>query len=539
MAAPQVEAIEPTPRWEDIRLTSQDMLQILNIESCERSSIHKLVCLEVLSELGQYTIPGHAWVIENGCLQRREEVATKSQTVEVANRAKALEQSLADIENQNQNRSNRCERISFLDLVEQELQRLSNDGLLPKSKLMVQAVNRGLRVLDPHASVRLREEVESSSRLSSIQFGIGVEVTSSQRGLLIVDIYKGSSADEQKLKAGDEIIEIHGQMLRGLSNSEISSLFEKDRDGRVPMGVLREDRWLSVDLKRKNFSRTAIETSRINIGQQNFLYIRLRRFSKTVAEGLSQIFQANPDAPVILDLRYNPGGLLSEAQRILELLLPPDSLLIQTKPLHQGWKRFTSDWSTEGLGSAFMNFLGQNVQPIPSQSIQRFSLSNPLVVLVNHGSASAAEGLAAALQDHRRAWLVGEPTFGKGSVQDREQKKLGGAEFLVYRTQELFYRPSGESINLVGVEPDFIVSGIASAELPPTREVDILPRFSPLARTEVKSKLVRTPGYWQMRDCVFQSDFAADNIEPLDRELRMAAKVLWCDSRLNTADSTN
>ncbi len=274
--------------------------------------------------------------------------------------------------------------------------------------------------------------------------GIGAFVDMDEMGKLeIVDTFEGGPAEEAGLLAGDHVLEADGTCIVGITLYEAISLIRGPAGSEVTLLIEREDVpepfEVTVTRARLDIPITTVEMRDDGIG-----YIRLHEFSATASErlqeGLEELLAQEPRG-IILDLRQNPGGWLEQAVRVGDLFLDDGVIAIE---------RF-SDGSEEAF-EAHPGDVGEDI---------------PLVVLVNGGSASASEIVAGALQDQERAILIGESTFGKGSVQ-RPITLSDGSELRV--TIALWFTPNGQVIHGQGLSPDIEV---------PWPEEDIEPDADP------------------------------------------------------------
>lgn len=264
--------------------------------------------------------------------------------------------------------------------------------------------------------------------------GVGVVISLENGQLTIVSPVEDTPGWEAGLMTDDRILEIDGESTRGITMQEAVSRLRGEVGSPVKLKIRRpsERDTFDVTLVRAEIQPRTVQRHRVldhGIG-----YIRLTQFSEPTArmmrEELTRLRRNNPTG-LVLDLRGNPGGLLESAVDVASLFLPPETLVVYTKSRDEEGRR---DHFTRG---------------------RRHELDLPLVVLVNQGSASAAEIVAAALKDHGRAELVGQTTFGKGSVQSIMPMRDGSA---IRLTTAIYYSPSGNVIHEQGVEPNHAVN---------------------------------------------------------------------------------
>jgi carboxyl-terminal processing protease len=286
--------------------------------------------------------------------------------------------------------------------------------------LMQESVKHMLKKLDPYTTYANEQDVEKARIYQSGAFvGIGATINSSEDKLIIVEVYKGLSADNVGLKAGDEIIEVEGLKVVDLKESALEFLNGK-KNTAVVLTYLRNGERTKVSVSRGDKTPKAVPVYKLldnGIG-----YIALDRFSKTASEEVEnalKVLLIDEAKGVILDLRNNPGGLVQEAVKIVNLFVEKGQAVVSTKS------------NIETYNQTYVT----KKQPL--------SLELPLVVLINQKSASASEIVAGALQDLDRAVIVGKRSFGKGLVQ-RYKPLPYGSQLKV--TISRYYTPSGRCI---------------------------------------------------------------------------------------------
>ena len=286
--------------------------------------------------------------------------------------------------------------------------------------LMQESVKHMLKELDPYTTYANEQDVEKARIYQSGAFvGIGATINSSEDKLIIVEVYKGLSADNVGLKSGDEIIEVDGLKVVDLKESALEFLNGK-KNTAVVLTYLRNGERTKVSVSRGDKTPKAVPVYKLldnGIG-----YIALDRFSKTASEEVEnalKVLLIDEAKGVILDLRNNPGGLVQEAVKIVNLFVEKGQAVVSTKS------------NIETYNQTYVT----KKQPL--------SLELPLVVLINQKSASASEIVAGALQDLDRAVIVGKRSFGKGLVQ-RYKPLPYGSQLKV--TISRYYTPSGRCI---------------------------------------------------------------------------------------------
>ena len=322
-----------------------------------------------------------------------------------------------------------------IDLFSEVLEKIQNQYVeeIDQAEAMDFAINGLLQSLDPYSSYMNQKTFEESQTETSGEFGgLGIEVSTEAGVVKVITPIDNTPAARAGVKAGDYIVKINNEQVRGKTLMEAVNLM------RGPVGTDIE-----ITVRRKNLSkakifkitREIIEIKSVvsKLVDNKVGYLRLRAFNENSSDQLkkeiSKIEKNKKLVGYILDLRNNPGGLLSQAVKISDFFLD-DGEIVSTKGRRNRENR------------KFFANKGDKIK------------GNPLIVLINNGSASASEIVAGALQDQKRAILLGETTFGKGSVQSIIPLKNRGA---IRLTVSKYYLPSGKSISEVGVVPDIKV----------------------------------------------------------------------------------
>jgi carboxyl-terminal processing protease len=307
-----------------------------------------------------------------------------------------------------------------------------------ESKELVEgAISGMLRTLDPHSSYLDPDAYKELQVETKGSFGgIGIEITVRDGVLTVVSPLEGTPAYELGIQAGDQILRVDGETTKEMTLMEAVKKMRGPRGTNVVLTIMRGE-----FTKPQDFVITrdtiAIRSVRSKTLEPGYGYIRLSQFQSSTARDLrkeiAKLEKENKSLKgLILDLRNNPGGLLDQAVKVSDEFLN-EGLIVYT-----GGRLKSQDMRFEAH---------MNTKPH----------SYPIVVLVNEGSASAAEIVAGALQDHKRAVVVGVKTFGKGSVQTVMPLRNGAALRL---TTALYYTPNGRSIQAKGIEPDIVVERV-------------------------------------------------------------------------------
>jgi carboxyl-terminal processing protease len=314
-----------------------------------------------------------------------------------------------------------------LDRVEREYVNPVDDHQL------LQAAIRGMvSSLDPYSAYLDGDEYDEIKISSSGEYsGVGIEVSMEDDQVVVVSPFEGSPAAEAGIRTGDVIAMIDGIPVNTTTLSDTIGRMRGKEGTSVKIGILREGTTepLQFTLKR---SRVELHSVKSELPEPGFGYVRIAQFSETTGEDLISALKelrkrnGGPLKGLVLDLRNNPGGVLEAAVSVADVFLD-GGLIVSAKGRTPESKFEMNATPGDELNGA------------------------PIVVLVNGGSASAAEIVAGALKDHHRAKLMGRTTFGKGSVQT--VMPLSG-DRAIKLTTSLYYTPSGVSINHRGIAPD-------------------------------------------------------------------------------------
>lgn len=306
-------------------------------------------------------------------------------------------------------------------------------------KLMQGAINGMIKSLDPHSSFMTPEmykELEVETRGSFT--GIGTEITIKKDVLTVVSPIEDTPAYNAGVKAGDQIIRIDGKSTKDITIQEAVTKLRGPRDTKVTITIVREglDKPRDIEIVR---STIQVQSVKSKVYDGNIGYIRISSFQERTAEDLKKALQEieakatpKPLSGIVLDMRNNPGGLLNQSVEVSNAFLK-SGLIVSTRGRSKGMES-RAEAKNEGN------------EP-----------TCPMVVLVNEGTASAAEIVSGALQDNGRALILGTQTFGKGSVQTVIPLEEGAALKL---TTAKYYTPKGRSIQAEGITPDIVVKAI-------------------------------------------------------------------------------
>ncbi|MDA3835097.1 MAG: S41 family peptidase [Spirochaetales bacterium] len=304
---------------------------------------------------------------------------------------------------------------------------------IDSKKLLEGAINGMLTSLDPHSSYMSPEDFKELQIETQGSFsGIGIEITMKDSILTVVSPIDDTPAFKGGVKSGDKILKIEGETTKNITLMDAVKKLRGPKGTDVTISIHREG-WSQLEdivLTRDDIPLLSVKSKILEPG---YGYLRIRSFQSNTTrdfkEALQLLTKGQSLKGLVLDLRNNPGGLLEQSVRISDIFLE-DGLIVYTK----------ARLKDNNLSySAHKNFLKYDF---------------PIVILVNEGSASASEIVAGALQDHKRALILGAQTFGKGSVQTIHPMANGAG---VRLTTALYYTPSGRSIQAKGITPDIII----------------------------------------------------------------------------------
>lgn len=308
-------------------------------------------------------------------------------------------------------------------------------------KLMTGAIKGMLKELDPHTSYMPPDIFKDFESETAGEFGgLGIEISIQNGILTIISPIEDTPAWKAGIKPGDKIVAIDGNSTKGFSLVEASALLKGKNGQAVVLSVVRENTEKPLDITVVR-GQVKIKSVKATVLDDGYLYIKITSFIETTFKELEKALQENANGKnkiqgILLDLRRNPGGLLEQAIKVSDLFIK-EGVIVSTIARDAKNKEVT--YATKKA---------------PYTEL-------PLVVLINEYSASASEIVAGALQDNKRAIIVGERSFGKGSVQSII--KLGDGSGLKL-TVARYFTPSGISIQAEGIKPDIDIEEV-NAEL--------------------------------------------------------------------------
>ena len=325
------------------------------------------------------------------------------------------------------------DEFSYLKLYTEVLRLVKENYVEEPStkKLIYGSLSGMLSSLDPFSAFFPPEKFKEFMEETEGEFGgVGIEISMDKGRPIVVAPIEGTPAFKAGLRAGDVIIAVDGEDTFGKTLLEIVRKIRGKPGTKVKLTIMRRgvDKPFTVEITRAIIKIQSVKHTTIgNVG-----YVKISQFQHDTSKELKKVLQEFVSLGVegiIVDLRNNPGGLLQEAVNVSDLFLPEGKLIVITKGRREE-ERFYS-----------------KRKPIVPESI-------PIVILINKGSASASEIVTGALQDHGRATVVGEKSFGKASVQNIIPLEDGSA---VKLTVAYYYTPKGRLIHKRGIKPDYVV----------------------------------------------------------------------------------
>ena len=332
--------------------------------------------------------------------------------------------------------SNENDIYKKIDLFSEVLDKINKEYVdeVNQSEAMDAAINGVLQSLDPYSAYMSPDSFKNMQTETSGEFGgLGIEVSMEAGVVKVISPIDNSPAEEVGVKAGDYIVKIDDVQVQGKTLSEAVELMRGPVGSDIEITVRRrgERKALKFTITREIIQVASVKSE---IKDDQTAYIRLTSFnensSKQIKNKIKEFKKNKKIKNYILDLRNNPGGLLSQAIKISDYFLENGEIVsTKSKRKYENRKWFAKK--------------GDIID------------GETMVILINYGSASASEIVAGALQDHKRAILVGESTYGKGSVQSIIPLENEGA---IRLTVSKYYLPSGKSISRVGVNPDIVIA---------------------------------------------------------------------------------
>ena len=332
------------------------------------------------------------------------------------------------------------EKYKYLDLFGQVFDRVRSSYVeeVSDQELIEKAIDGMLSGLDPHSGY-MNEEIWKEMQMDTKgKFGgLGIEITMEEGFVKVIAPIEDTPAYDAGILAGDFIIQIDDTPVFGLTLNEAVELMRGERGAPIVVTISRQNTEpFEVEIIRDYINIRSVKSEIVDdVG-----YLRITSFNEQTEKGLIEAIkniQSNPDNNIVgyvLDVRSNPGGLLTQAVKVTDIFLERGEIV-----------------STRGRDK-------KDIKRYRAKKADRTN-GKPLVVLIDGGSASASEIVAGALQDHRRAIIIGTQSFGKGSVQTIIPFQVSNSDDLtgIRLTTARYYTPSGESIQGKGITPDMII----------------------------------------------------------------------------------
>ena len=313
--------------------------------------------------------------------------------------------------------------------------------------LIYGAINGMLSSLDPYSSLMEPDEYKELEIETKGSFtGIGIEITIKDEILTVVAPIEDTPAWKAGIKPGDKILKINGKSTKGMSLLEAVKLLRGPKGTKVTITILRDEK----DIKEITLVRDVIpiKSVKTKVLEPGYAYVRITSFQektpKELIKALEELENAQQIKGIVLDLRYNPGGLLSSAIEVADEFLE-NGIIVSIKGKNK---------------DAQMEF---KAKPNPPQRKHPY----PIAILINHGTASAAEIVTGALRDNNRAIVLGQKSFGKGLVQTVIPLE---ENYAVKLTTAYYYTPDGICIDKIGIKPDIEIPEVEISEKKDSKE---------------------------------------------------------------------
>ncbi len=333
-------------------------------------------------------------------------------------------------------------------------------------KLINEALSGMLQGLDPHSAYMDKDAYKDLQAGTQGEFGgLGIEVTMEDGLVKVVSPIEDSPAYKVGLKSGDLVMKLDDEQVRGMTLNDAVKIMRGKPGTDITLTILRKnvDQPLTFKITRDIIKSQSVKNKYI---EKDYGYVRITQFQEHTGEDLAKALislqkeNKGPFKGLVLDLRNNPGGLLDAAVGVSAAFLPKDKLVVYTEGRVEDSKmKLTSnprDYARRG-------------KPDYLRNVPEDFKNTPMVVLLNAGSASASEIVAGALQDHKRATILGVTSFGKGSVQTILPMNNGSA---IKLTTARYFTPNGRSIQAKGIVPDIKV-GDGSDDSHQVHEADL------------------------------------------------------------------
>ncbi len=380
-------------------------------------------------------------------------------------------------------------------------------------KLINEALTGMLQGLDPHSAYMDKDAYQDLQAGTQGEFGgLGIEVTMEDGLVKVVTPIEDSPAYKAGLQSGDLVMKLDDKQVRGMTLNDAVKVMRGAPGTKINLTILRKstNEPLTFTITRDIIKSQSVKNKFI---EKDYAYVRITQFQEHTGEDLANALIAlqkenkGPFKGLVLDLRNNPGGLLDAAVGVSAAFLPKDKLVVYTEGRVEDskmqLKANPSDYARRGKSDYLRN--------IPADY-----KNTPMVVLLNAGSASASEIVAGALQDHKRATILGDTSFGKGSVQTILPMNNGSA---IKLTTARYFTPNGRSIQAKGIVPDINVSD-GSDQTHSVHEADLRGHLSNPSDAEIEKLQKAIDGKKEAIKKLKEEKFAEPKgpIEPASKE---------------------
>jgi carboxyl-terminal processing protease len=394
-------------------------------------------------------------------------------------------------------------------------------------RLIKEAINGMVQGLDPHSTFLDADALKEFRTSTEGKFGgVGIEIGTEDGFIRVVAPIDDTPAHRAGIRAGDLITKVNGESTKGMGQDKAVSKMRGNPGTKVSLEIFRksEGESMTFHLTREEIKIQSVRAKMLDGG---IGYVRITSFQHpTMAlfnSEVKKLYKNGDLKGMVLDLRYDPGGLLNASVGISSAFLPRDTLVVYTDGRSTDSKvRYSARREDYCPGMCVDD---------PLRGLPAGLRDVPLVVLVNYGSASASEIVAGALKDHKRATIIGTTTFGKGSVQTL--LPLSNNHALKLTTQR-YYTPNGVSIQAKGIVPDYLVDQMTFdgvMEIKVSREVDLVRRLG--ARGEERRDTDTVPDETREESKPDEPNAKRPRITPENYEIGVAAKDFQLTQALN------
>lgn len=318
-------------------------------------------------------------------------------------------------------------RYPHLELFAQALHKIKTQHVNPHAdeKLIFSAIKGILLDLDPYSQILNPKDLDELERESTgRRRGIGIEVERSDSSLLILSVVENSPADKAGLLPGDQLLKLNEKSTKKMTTLDFKKFLKKHKS--FKLFARRGDKFFIKKIKQQMIR---VESTVLEEMEKGLFYLKIHNFTNKTALDVTQALEKKEIQALLIDIRYNRGGVLEESYKIADLFLQ-EGVITRYK--------IRSEKQEKTFKAHHAPYLGDF----------------PIVVLINEYSASASELLAAALQDHKRAHLIGRRSFGKGLIQDFFPLKR---DYVLFLSVGEYKTPLGRAINKKGIEPDVVL----------------------------------------------------------------------------------